>query len=352
MSGAVLTAVAERVRLDYGSYSRPWVGLDSKNRPYLIDCPPRHGDDPLCHYCQRQLAAVLADVPALLHDLAVSEVRDTRFVEHGSTITDVERAPSVHWIEQAARTRHRIVRLLEQLGELVGIDQPARVPFELPSRLGQLGRHPASRDLAARLSHAVRSGHDVIDRPPSLSYYGPCPRCRRDIYLDRVEEHERLFCPNKDCTYTATLKQHRVAQLHAGEDRWLTVDELVGAITKAGEPVTRRQIERMIRTGGLPRDYRELPTIAPDGTITSATMEVFRLGDVLDVVDAGKLSDTLTSAEVQNRLGVRESTVRQWVSRSELIPLRKNAKPLRFRLSVVEEFERRRAERPRRRRRS
>jgi hypothetical protein len=270
--------------------SRPWNGLNHKHQAMIIRCHPDHtntSNDPLCPSCADHLGGILDDIPALLRDLNTAIIRDVRFVEHGTmpaahTIDEDEAA--LPWDDRAARAKAQLSYDLRQAATLikvVGLRTPA-IARQLRARLGRLARQPAMPDHAHKISKAAARAHAVIDRPPSPWYYGPCPYCHLDIFTDRVDENDRdarVSCPRDGCGYSAHPSDHRSKQLDAGDDRWLTIGELVGAITSAGETVTRDQIKGWIRREGLPREFTSRPRWT-DGVLVPYEVYVYRLGDV------------------------------------------------------------------------
>jgi excisionase family DNA binding protein len=185
---------------------------------------------------------------------------------------------------------------------------------------------------AEQISRAVVHGRTVIDRPRDVIFYGVCPTCTGDIWQERVDPHDRdarIVCP-RGCGYTVPYAEHEQAALDAGEDRWLTLDELVGAIHSAGEVVSRKQILRWVEREGLPREQRARPQLV-GGEIQSVEVDVYRLGDVRQLAaDAETDRKSLTTSQVANLLGVSEAAVRKMVERGTLVPNRPGAKPLRF----------------------
>lgn len=270
--------------------SRPWNGLDYNRKAMIIRCTSDHdnaANDPLCPDCRYRLAQILDDVPALIRDLNTAIVRDVRFVEHGTipaAHTEDDDEAALPWDDRALRAKNNLSYALRQAATLIkltGLRTPA-IARQLRGQLGRLARHPDMPDHAHKISHAAARAHQAIDRPPSLWYYGPCPFCHLDIFIDRVDEQDRdarVTCPRDGCGYSAHPTDHRVKQLDAGDDRWLTVGELVGAITSAGETVTRDQIKGWIRREGLPREIHSRPRWA-DGRLVANEVYVYRLGDV------------------------------------------------------------------------
>lgn len=274
------------------SDSRPWSGLDWQHRTMIIDCGPAHhrgrGVDPLCHDCARNLGWILDDVPALLNDLRTAVVRDVQFVQHG-TFAGARSADDdesgLPWDERARNARNWLIYELRQAGNLAKLSgRASAIARQLRAELGRLARNPAMPYHAYAISRAVDYAHHAIDRPQSLCYYGPCPWCERDIFIDRVDEDDRdawIMCPRNDCSYAARPEDHRHKALDAGDDRWFTIAELVGAITSAGETVTRDQIKGWIRREHLPRRRRSIPRWDPaEHKIITREVDTYRLGDV------------------------------------------------------------------------
>jgi hypothetical protein len=327
-------------------YARRWVGLDHRGDPEVITCD-HDSDAPLCPTCVGRLGDVLLDVPALLWDLWLAETRDVRFVEHG---TRAEDEPSEGggwpWNERAAKARGELQRAVTEFAramlqgvETTGPRRYGELAHQLRHQLGRIARHDTAPGWAHRLSRAVAGGHRAIDRPADRWYFGECPKCGAPITGDRTRDPRAIIeCPrHPECSYRAEMEDHQRAQLEAGADRWLTVDELVGAIARAGgQVVTRDQISRWARHGGLPRESQPVPRWV-DGTIITDTVDTHRLGDVLAYADGDRiLPDTVSTPEVALALGVSEAGVRQLVHRGELTPLKGATKPLRFRRAVVD----------------
>lgn len=239
----------------------------------------RH-DRHLCRECAEDLRLVLEDVPALITDLQVALTRETSFVEHGrlrSGEDDDEdgegRSAPLPFDPRASAAFHRLAEAFGAQGGLVG-PVVAAVAGHL-ANFDALLLDPGVEALAERVSGAVLHGYRVVDRPPDLWYYGPCPKCRVDIWDERNVEH--VSCGH--CSYAAPAADHQLASLDAGDDRLLTVGELVGAITAAGEPVTRHQINGWIKREGLVREL-DNRVVWKGGQLVNETAYVYRLGDV------------------------------------------------------------------------
>jgi hypothetical protein len=308
--------------------------------PIIINCHG-HGVDGLCDDCCAQLAQVLADVPRLLDDLDIAIAGESRFVEHGIRTGGTDSKASGRHPAIAAQQRLTLALIgdarPQPLGSLTratstrlgsspakpaeshtpdaqshpgdnrppigahpGVADwfdtrdPARLATQLAAKLTQLQHEPRMPNLARDISQAASRAHHVIDMPVDLCYYGPCPDCGRDIVQERIhtiiENGVRIVDPDAppiacrfaSCGYAATLDLHQRKLLEAGEDRWLTVGELVSAITSGGEIVTRHQIRHWIEKEGLPREVRSRPQWV-DGELKSHEVATYRLGDVREL---------------------------------------------------------------------
>lgn len=285
------------MNFDASGYTRPWAGVTGEHRtPIIVDCRHPQGDDHayLCLICTNDLQAVLSDIPALLFDLDVAIVQDTRFVQHGTQTgrpkprhdpdDDSKGGAPLGFNDRASTARIRLTQALHAaVADRLAIpDTPAAIARQLHRSVNRIRYHQHIADLARDITAAVARAHKVIDAPPSLWYYGTCPLCGHDIYQQRIhhsDDQTRVTCTYPSCDYTARPIDHNRKQLDAGDDRWMTVGELVAAITAAEEVVTRDQINGWIRRDGLPREERAL-TQWVDGRLVSKPVWVYRLGDV------------------------------------------------------------------------
>src|SRR3954466_10973701 len=123
----------------------------------------------VCRACGWLLAGVLDDVPALLLDLRLAEVKDVRFVEHGSFQADrTETAAVLPWNERAVKARTMLVYELNaavRACALISDTFEANLARRLRRHLPVLSRRPDGSVWAARISYAAAGAHVAIDRP-------------------------------------------------------------------------------------------------------------------------------------------------------------------------------------------
>jgi len=265
--------------------------------PLRISC--NHTQTGICVECAKELVRILSDIPQLIDDLDIAVAKEARFVEHGTflgSMEDEDLGPSTN---PALSAHARLVLALrgDDTNEHPGVSDwfdsrdPSRMARELEVQLarsltlsgyfGALRREARMRRLAIDISGAAARAHRVIDSPADMVYYGPCPDCGRDIVQERIGPEERtpVRCRFTSCGYTAPLDVHQRKLLDGYEDRWMTVNELVSAITSGGEVVTRDQINGWIRRHGLAREKRSRPRYV-DGELVFDEVWTYRLGDV------------------------------------------------------------------------
>jgi hypothetical protein len=250
-------------------------------RPIIVNCHG-HTEIGLCDDCTGELALVLADIPQLLDDLDIAIAGETRFVEHGASETrNPDRTGGGH---PAIAAQNRITATLHELTDWFDNHGPAHLARALAAHLEQVQHEPRMPNLARNLSSAASRAHKVIDAPADLMFYGPCPSCGRDLVQERIHHEDTetpVACRYPSCEYAQPLDTHQKNLLEAGQDRWLTVGELVSAITSGGEVVTRAQINGWIERGGLAREKRVRPRYL-NGELTTTEVWTYRLGDVRD----------------------------------------------------------------------
>jgi hypothetical protein len=303
----VTTATINRtggpVTHDQPKHSPCWQGLTHTGKtndagrpipgdPIIINCHS-HVDHGICGDCSSELARVLADVPRLLDDLDIAIAGESKFVEHGTRAGRLALGETTSGRHPAIAAQQRLTLALIGDGTQAhpGVSDwfdnygPAKIATRLASKLNLVQLEPRMPNLARDISQAASRAHKVIDMPVDLCYYGPCPSCGRDIVQERIhrdDDKTPVACRYPSCEYAATLNEHQRKLLTAGEDRWLTVGELVSAITSGGEVVTRHQIRHWIEKEGLPRETRSRPQWV-DGELKSHEVATYRLGDVREL---------------------------------------------------------------------
>lgn len=257
---------------DSSDYGHQWQ-VDVTDDGGIVECGEAHEmqNSYLCENCKKLVLEILGDLPALMYDLSLAATRQSLFVQRGTQLTDDDVSP-LPYDEAASRCVEDLCKLLGVTGIALAAQQARWLAADQPYLL-----KPQVRDWAHRLSLASRRGHRIIERPEPLFYFGPCPACSVDLYGPR--EWAVVVC---SCGYQKTAEDHRRDALSLGEDRWLTVGELVGAITLAGETVTRDQIGSWIRTKGIPRELGLRP-VWRDGVLVDRFLFVYRLGDIRDL---------------------------------------------------------------------
>jgi hypothetical protein len=261
------------------------AGIPIPGRPIIINCHA-HTERGICGECTADLRRVLADIPQLLDDLDIAIAGETRFVEHGHRTLNGDQPTGGGHPAVAAQQRLTLALLGDGTEQHPGVKDwfnnygPASLARALNRHLERVHLEPRMPNLARDLTQAASRAHHVIDSPPDLVYFGACPE-GHDIWQERIhrDDTETPVCCR--CGYTSSLPDHQKRLLIAGEDRWLTVGELVSAVTMGGEVVTRAQINGWIERDGLAREKRVRPRYI-NGELHQNEVWVYRLGDVRD----------------------------------------------------------------------
>lgn len=261
-------------------------------KPLIVNCHG-HVDVGICPECAEDFAHVLTDIPELLDDLDIAIAGEAKFVEHGTIQGSIESpGPSRH---PAVAAHHRLCLAILGDGtaahpgclDWFDATDPARLARSLSRYLTQLLNQERMPQLARDISSAAARAHHVIDAPRDLAPYGPCPDCGNWITQERIhrdDQDTKVTCRLPSCDYAEPLDVHYKKIIDSNLDRHFSITDCVSMITKAGQPVTRDQINGWIRHKGFPREWTERPTWK-GGDITMVGMWTVKLRDVLEFMN-------------------------------------------------------------------
>jgi len=254
---------------------------DWTHKPVALVCDHGHDDSHhVCRECAGLFKAIVADVPQLVAELELALTKQTEFLNQGApppppaAVDEAEAdpdgpLPSLEWSEGAAQA---LVALHQAFG-----GTPQYVARFWLDDWAQVMRNPDVDKVMARVSAAAARGHRVIDRPPTLFEYGPCPKCGTPIRQERVRADEHVHCGK--CGYHATLTEHQVTQVNAAVEEWHTYSEIMAMLLVAGEPISKSAFDNLINRDGLPRERQNRPRWR-DGQLVRNEQWMYRLGDV------------------------------------------------------------------------
>src|SRR5215216_6354287 len=280
-------------------------GTLKPDKPIIITCTG-HTETGICAECAADLTRVLTDIPGLLDDLDIAISGEAKFVEHGFRGGALALGEVGSNTNPAVAAQQRLTLALFGDGtnahpgcaDWFDAHSPARLAEHLNLYLHRLILESRMPVLAHDISSAAARAHHVIDIPKDLVYYGPCPACGRDIVQERIHKDDDttlVKCRFLSCEYGQPLDTHQKRILDAAEDRWMTVTELVSAITSGGEVVTRTQIYNWERKSGLAREVRTRGKWV-NGDLVSNEVWCFRLGDVRQrAAEAAKRNGKMTA---------------------------------------------------------
>jgi len=240
-------------------------------------CDHGHSDDRwICSVCEGEFRAVVADVPLLVAELEVAFTKQVEFLDQGAPKESDPDEASLDWSEGASAA---LVALHQALG-----GTPHVVARFWLDDWARLVRDPDVVVKMADVTAAASRAHRVIDRPPTLFEYGPCPGktedgqpCRVPLRQERVSPGEYVRC--RRCGYRAELVEHQRTQVLAAQDEWHTYSEITKMLMVAGEPLSKHAFDNLIARDGLPRESLNRPRWR-DGVLVANYQWHYRLRDV------------------------------------------------------------------------
>lgn len=261
---------------------------DWRINPKVIVCDHGHDDTRfICDDCEQQLQALVADTPALVHELQLAFTKQTQFLDQGAPIeADPDEAP-LNWHEAASRVLRDLRRVYN--------GDPTTVAQHMLRTWPNILRRPDLPQLATQISETLVHAHQIIDRPPTLLDYGPCPNCETRIRQERISEGDtdrEIICPKGD--YVASLHDHQVTQINREETKPKTAGQIQEALRIIGTPLSKHAWDNMVARDGLPREKQNIAHWR-NGRLESAEVWVYRLKDVRDMIRVKNRRDDVAS---------------------------------------------------------
>lgn len=227
-------------------------------RPERTECVHGVGGQ-LCRVCDRLLDRLVADLPGLLLVLREAWLKDVTFVQRGWRAGDGRPdEASLPWSPAAGDLFDELAAVARRRDWMVPADRAA---------------------LLEELSGLAERAHRIVDRPPDRQWT-VCPSCGATV--DAVRGRQvvcRAVAGQQPCSYRAGWQEHQRNLLDGYADQLLTCSQLVGALTVAGEPISRQRISYLVKRHGLERLQVQRPAWREGRIVTEPTF-VYRLGDV------------------------------------------------------------------------
>ncbi len=148
----------------------------------------------LCRWCGDELGHDLTGVGELAGELDTAVARLSRL---GDTVAITHQGPPpIPFDPGAAEAQAVLVNTLstwcrevsDRTGHELPADDEGQVAGWLRARMHIIRTHPAAAEIVDEITHAVRNGWRVVDRPPGKAFVGPCgsetPQgpCTVDLY--------------------------------------------------------------------------------------------------------------------------------------------------------------------------
>lgn len=189
---------------------------------------------------------------ALQHALGAARIN-----LRASELLDYTRSVLVEWIRDICETRGV---------EVPAIAEVAEMALWLAKNVSAIASDEAADVCLREIREIVRDIEQVIDRPASRRYCGPCPAVVKDgDGRDRVcgtalkahGDDVSVECMARNCRATHNVEELFVRQINTTDGYLFTMDELAGLVLPAvGEYVPRRTLQHWVAKRRLhPRDH-------------------------------------------------------------------------------------------------
>lgn len=239
-------------QLDYQSV--PWKATGGY--------PDRAEDDTDTFITVEQLAYLLgclADIPHLIADLQIAELKQDRFPARRTPTTDGEESP-LSFRPGALRARERLTGAVWATAAMIwhrathgqaspfrGIHDAAGWLADQPKLITQ---EPDAETIGRRIAvqhDRLIADHGPLDIPDGWRYLGICPGCKRiDLYAHR--DDTVIIC---SCGWAAPIHSLVRRIVTAADDMLFTDTEITRMFAINGDPVTRDQVNGWARRGRI-----------------------------------------------------------------------------------------------------
>lgn len=250
----------------------------------------------LCAACTISLRERLELIPDLLTELEVTTSRQARLSRGGGKRSDVSPLPNLRTADLALSVATSVTgwaRVL--LEEALELEAPAGGAVEAarwlaqPASLEELARREWSGEAATELEELCAASWRAIDRPAARWYAGPCPgpqggACGSTLWATITD---------------ATVRCRQCSSRHDVLDRrrWLlaAAQDVIGPADEIASVLSRMTAKRL--SPATIRSWRHRGLLEPVGAARPNGLRMYRLGDVLDVLDRPRIPrQRLTSA--------------------------------------------------------
>lgn len=234
------------------------------------------------------LRGLFTDLPGLMADLDIALAKQARFAARvGARSTGTPLPFSYAASEAGWVARTTILIWVDWVTAIRGHPLPqtwAGIAAYLRSAVDWIARHPDGPRCVDDLTAALRNARHAIDRPADRRYAGVCGGTTINADGAATKCTEALYglfdADDVECTRCGArwpIRQRRQQMLTALEDHHLTAVDLARAVDGFGVTVTAQ----------LVRQWKHRGLLTPTG-VDPAGRPLYRVGDVLDVVAAGR----------------------------------------------------------------